>query len=76
MKLVINAGPVRPAILTVVNGDETIYTTQVYGGDVRVAIDRIFKEKYIEAVQFTEKNDYTQKFIDYIEDKYQGVEIL
>ena len=76
MKLVIQTSAVAPSILTVVNGDDVIYTVQVYGGDLKSAIDRIFKEKYIEAVQFAEHNDYTQKFEDYIEENYEGVELL
>ncbi len=76
MKLVISAGPVRPANLTVINGDAVIITYQVYGGDIKQTIDRIFKERYIEAVHFEIENEYTQKFIDYIEEKYKGVEIL
>jgi len=75
VKLIINAGPVKPAILTVVNGDDVIATTQVYGGSLKSAIDRIFKERYIEAVEFTEHNDYTDKFKKHIEDNYELVEV-
>lgn len=76
MKLIIQTSPVNKSILTVVSGNNVISTTEVYGGDIIKNIDLIFKERYIEAVQFTEINDYSKKFEKYIEDSYQGVEIL
>lgn len=75
MKLVINASPVRPSVLTVVNGDDVILTTEIYGGKLESAIDRIFKERYIESVEFKQFNNYTQKFIDHIEKNHKGTMI-
>lgn len=76
MKLIINAAAVRPTTLTVVNGDEIIIEYLVYGPDVENAIDRVFKERYIEAVQFVEHGAYAERFISYIANKYQGVEVI
>lgn len=76
MKLVINAAATRPAILTVLNGDETIVEYTVYGPDIEAMIDKIFQERYIEAVQFTEHGAYTERFISYIANKYQSVEVI
>ena len=76
MKLIINAAATRPAILTVVNGDDVIVEYDVYGPDVEATIDRIFKERYIEAVQFVEHGAYAERFISYIANKYQGVEVI
>ena len=75
MKLIIQTSAVAPSVLTVVNGDDVIQTIQVYGGDLKSTIDRIFKEKYIESVQFAEHNDYTKKFEDYIIETHEGVMI-
>ena len=76
MKLIISTGPVRPTSLTVVDGDDIIIQKKVWRGDVEKIIDEIFKTRYIEAVQFVEKNKYTEKLIDYVETTYKGVEIL
>lgn len=76
MKLIINAAAARPTTLTVVNGDEIIIEYLVYGPDVENAIDRVFKERYIEAVQFVEHGAYAERFISYIANKYQGVEVI
>ena len=76
MKLIISTGPVRPTSLTVVDGDDIILQKKVWRGDVEKTIDEIFKTRYIEAVQFVEKNKYTEKLIDYVETTYKGVEIL
>lgn len=76
MKLVINAAAARPATLTVLNGDDVIIEYSVYGPDVKSAIDKIFAERYIEAVYFVEPGAYAERFISYIANKYQGVEIL
>lgn len=76
MKLIISAGPVRPTNLTVVDGNDIIVQKKVWHGDVKKSIDEIFKTRYIEAVQFIEKNKYTEKLIDYVETTYKGVEIL
>ena len=76
MKLIISTGPVRPTSLTVVDGDDIIIQKKVWRGDVEKTIDEIFKTRYIEAVQFVEKNKYTEKLIDYVETTYKGVEIL
>lgn len=76
MKLVINAAAARPTILTVLNGDDVIVERSVYGPDVEAAIDKIFSERYIEAVYFVESGAYAERFISYIANKYQGVEIL
>lgn len=73
MKLIVNASPVRPTVLTVANGDDIVATTEVYGGSVISAIDRIFKERYIESVEFKQFNNYTQKFIDHIENNHKGI---
>ena len=45
-------------------------------GPTLLSIDEIFKTRYIEAVQFLEKNKYSEKLIDYVEKTYKGVEIL
>ena len=76
MKLIISAGPVRLTNLTVADGNDIIIQKKVWHGDVKKSIDEIFKTRYIEAVQFIEKNKYTEKLIDYIETTYKGVEIL
>lgn len=76
MKLIISTGPVRPTNLVVVDGDDIILQKKVWRGDVEKTIDEIFKTRYIEAVQFLEKNKYSEKLIDYVEKTYKGVEIL
>ena len=76
MKLIISAGPVWPTNLTVVDDNDIIVQKKVWHGDVKKSIDEIFKTRYIEAVQFIEKNKYTEKLIDYVETTYKGVEIL
>ena len=76
MKLIINAAATRPAILTVVNGDDVVIEYDVYGPNIEATIDRIFKERYIEAVQFVEPGAYEERFISYIANKYQGVEVI
>lgn len=76
MKLIISATPTSPAHLTIVNGNEIIIEYEIYGMDLEDTIDKIFKERYIEAVQFIEHGKYTERFIDYIANKYQGVEII
>lgn len=76
MKLVINAAAARPATLTVLNGDDVVIEYSVYGPDLEAAIDKIFKERYIEAVYFVKHGAYAERFISYIANKYQGVEIL
>ena len=76
MKLIIRTGPVRPTNLVVADGDDIILQKKVWRGDVEKTIDEIFKTRYIEAVQFLEKNKYSEKLIDYIEKTYKGVEIL
>ena len=76
MKLIISTGPVRPTNLVVTDGDDIILQKKVWRGDVEKTIDEIFKTRYIEAVQFLEKNKYSEKLIDYVEKTYKGVEIL
>lgn len=60
----------------VADGDDIILQKKVWRGDVEKTIDEIFKTRYIEAVQFLEKNKYSEKLIDYIEKTYKGVEVL
>lgn len=76
MKLVIEINSVDKSCLTVFNGDSIVCVYEAYGKDLKNTIDKIFKERYIEAVYFNNKNAYAQKFIDYIEENYKGVEIL
>lgn len=76
MKLIISTGPVRPTNLVVADGDDIILQKKVWRGDVEKTIDEIFKTRYIEAVQFLEKNKYSEKLIDYVKKTYKGVEIL
>ena len=76
MKLIISTGPVRPTNLVVADGDDIILQKKVWRGDVEKTIDEIFKTRYIEAVQFLEKNKYSEKLIDYVEKTYKGVEVL
>ena len=76
MKLIISTGTVRPTNLVVADGDDVILQKKVWRGDVEKTIDEIFKTRYIEAVQFIEKNKYSEKLIDYIEKTYKGVGIL
>lgn len=76
MKLIISATPTTPAHLTVVNGSEIIVEYEVYGQNLEEAIDTVFQERYIEAVQFIEHGSYIERFASYIANKYQGVEIL
>lgn len=76
MKLVISTGPVRPTDLAVIDGNDIILQKRVWYGDVNKVIDDIFKTKYIAAVQFMEKNKYSERLMDYIESTYKGVEIL
>ena len=76
MKLVINAAAARPAILTILNGDTIVDEYSVYGPDLESVIDKIFAGCYIEAVYFVEQGAYAERFISYIANKYQGVEIL
>ena len=76
MKLIISTGPVRPTNLVVADGDNIILQKKVWRGDVEKTINEIFKTRYIEAVQFLEKNKYSEKLIDYVEKTYKGVEIL
>ena len=76
MKLIISTGPVRPTSLVVVDGDDIILQKKVWLGDVHKTIDEIFKTRYIAAVQFVEKNKYSEKLMDYVESTYKGVEIL
>ena len=76
MKLVVNAVAAKPAILTVVNGDDIVVEYEVFGPSIENTIDEIFKERYIEAVQFVNNGAYAERFISYIVNKYQGVEVL
>ena len=76
MKLVISTGPVRPTNLAVVDGNDIILQKKIWHGDVHKTIDEIFKTKYVAAVQFMEKNKYSEKLMNYIESTYKGVEIL
>jgi len=76
MKLVINAAAASPTTLTVVNGDDVIVEYKVFGPAVKKTIDEIFKERYIEAVQFINNGAYAEQFAEYIVDKYQGVEVI
>ena len=76
MKLIVSTGPVRPTNLVVVDGDDIIFQKKVWLGDVHKTIDEIFKTRYIAAVQFVEKNKYSEKLMDYVESTYKGVEIL
>lgn len=76
MKLIINAAATRPAILTVVNGDDIIKEYTVFGPELENTIDEIFQEWYIAAVQFVEHGSYTERFISYIANKYNNVEVI
>ena len=76
MKLIISTGPVRPTNLEVVDGDNIVLPQRVWFGDDHKTINEIFKTKYIAAVQFVEKNKYSEKLMDYVESTYKGVEIL
>jgi hypothetical protein len=75
MKLIINASPARTTVLTVVNGDDVIAEYNVFGSNVKSKIDQIFQGRYIEAVHFIHSDAYNQKFMDYIENNYQNVEV-
>lgn len=76
MKLIISTGPVRKTNLVVANGNDIIFQQQVWQKDVKESIQYIFETHYIEAVEFIEKNKYSEKLIEYIYKTYKGVEIL
>ena len=76
MKLIISATPFDAATISVVNGDDVIASKRVFGPQIKESIDEAFSNYYIEAVQMVEHTVYTQKFVDYIEEKYKNVEVI
>lgn len=76
MKLIINARPESFASLSVVNGQDIIASYSVSGIEIEKTIDKIFDERYIEAVQVTGPKSYTQKFINHITLSHPKVEVL
>ena len=76
MRLIISATPFDAATISVANGDDIITSSRVFGPQIKENIDQAFSNYYIEAVQVIEHTAYTQKFIDYIEEKYQNVEVI
>lgn len=76
MKLIMSLNPVSQNIFVVVNGEDEIFKTSVYGTEITDTIDTIFKKWYIEAVQVVQSsNNFNRKYVDYIEEKYKNVEV-
>ena len=76
MKLIINARPESFSNLSVVNGQDVIASYSVSGMEIEKTINKIFDERYIEAIQVVGPKSYTQKFVDYITMNHLGVEVL